>query len=377
MPEQIELISKKLAEEPIKIPQNPFWEVFRRFGRDEAIAMIINVIGTLIISFFTAIPILLSVAGPIIEKIGFFPANFIEARKIYKTTPKNQRKHLFHYIKKAMKRSFTSLTEDILVHDPLYIFFMFFGIIIYPVIPVWILAIISFILAVIIVTILEVGVKELQYLSFKRKLKKAGFELESFLEARFFISSKQNPKKLLDKIIKDFKLKSLGNVLEYKDKYFENNLKIYSGRIPKVRLRKRTKNSGKGLMKTLQIVYTRAEEKQNKIKEQYRYFPIKKEKFYFMFKKEIPSNIHEIKNAKIKRILKSCLKSAPQKIIFKRTFVCNKILLFSIDKIKKGKHYYILEIKSWKKGNLLEAMRYIMREFPVVQTTTPKSEMNF
>ena len=149
MPEQIELISKKLAEEPIKIPQNPFWEVFRRFGRDEAIAMIINVIGTLIISFFTAIPILLSVAGPVIEKIGFFPANFIEARKIYKTTPKNQRKHLFHYIKKAMKRSFTSLTEDILVHDPLYIFFMFFGIIIYPVIPVWILAVISFILAVI------------------------------------------------------------------------------------------------------------------------------------------------------------------------------------------------------------------------------------
>lgn len=207
-------------------------------------------------------------------------------------------------------------------------------------------------------------------------MKNAGFESESFLETRFFISTKENPKKLLNQLIKDFNLKLLGNVLEYNDKYFDNKLRVYSGRIPKVRLRKRTRNSGKGLIKTIQIVYTRVSEKEKKSPGQYRYFPIKKEKFYFMIKKEIPNTIKEIDNLKIKRILKSCLKSSPQKITFKRTLAKNKILLFSVDKIMKGKNYYILEIKSWKTKELLEAMRYVMREFPVIQTTKGKSEMN-
>jgi len=372
-----QLISKELAESPIKIPENPFWEVFRRFGRDELIAMIINVIGTAIISFFTAIPILLSITGPIIEKIGFFPANFWEARKIYKTTPKKQRKHLTHYMKKAVKQGLTSLTEDVLVHDPLYILFMFIGLVAYSSIPVWILAAISFVIAVIIVAGLEVAAREIQYKLFKRKMKKAGFELESFYETRFFISSKENSQKLLQKLIKDFRIKPLDNTLEYHDEYFENNLGVYSGRTPKVRIRKRAKNSGKGLMKTVQIVYTRASEKQTSKREQYRYFPIKKEKFYYVLDQKIPKTINEIENSKVRSILKSCRKSIPKKVSFKRTFASNKSILFSIDKPSKGADYYVLEIKSWKSKDLLEAMRYVMKEFPVIQTTRHKSDMNF
>jgi len=64
-----------IDDAPIMLPGSPFWSVFRRFGRDELIAMIINVIGTAIVNFFIAIPLILSIAGPILEKIGFFPAH--------------------------------------------------------------------------------------------------------------------------------------------------------------------------------------------------------------------------------------------------------------------------------------------------------------
>ena len=107
---------KEIAEEPIKIPENPFWQVFKRFGKDELIAMFVNVISTVVVSFFSVAPLVLSFAGPVLEKFGFFPANFLEARKIYKTTPERKRKKLSHYSKRAFKRSLTSLIEDILVH---------------------------------------------------------------------------------------------------------------------------------------------------------------------------------------------------------------------------------------------------------------------
>ena len=373
---QPELISKKLAEEPIKIPKNPFWGVFKRFGRDEFIAMLINVIGTAIIAFFTTIPLILSLAGPIIEKFGFFPANFWEAKNIYKTTPKEQRKSIFHYFKIALKNSTTSLTEDILIHDPLYILFMFTGLIIYPTMPVWILAFASFVIAVILVVVLEVAHTEIKYLAFKRKLKKAGFKKESYYETRFFISVEENQKQLLKKVSKTFNLIEKGT-LNYHDKYFENNLPEFSGRTSKVRLRNRKRFNKQGYMKSIQIIYTKATEVSYKKIEQYRYFPIKKEKFYYITKGKMPKDISEINNSKIRKILKYSNKFDSKKIEFERVFVRNEELLITVDKILKGEKYYLVEVKTRKDTkSLIEAMRYIMKEFPVVQTTKGKSEMN-
>src|SRR5437868_2011220 len=105
-------------EKPILLPGNPIWNVFKRFGRDEFIALTINTIGTVIMSFFTQSILLLSVTGPVIEKIGFFPAYLWEAITTYRTTPKKQRKNLTHYLKQAVKRGSVSLAEDICVHDP-------------------------------------------------------------------------------------------------------------------------------------------------------------------------------------------------------------------------------------------------------------------
>ena len=389
MPRDIEFIPKELAEQPISIPRNPFWDVCRRFGRDEIIAMLVNVIGTAIISIFVSVPIILSIAGPVIEKIGFFPANFWEARKIYRTTPKKQRKSMFHYFKGAMKRSLTSLTEDILVHDPLYILFMFTGLLLFPSIPAWLLAAVSFTIAVVLVTVLEVGARELQYLKFKLRLGKAGFEPEHYFETRFLISAKETPAELMKKLMKTFNLKQ-GRILQYEDTYFENNLPEYSGRIPKVRLRKRTFDSKgrwikglrqvyevkKGAVKTLQIIYTRASEQQKGKREQYRYFPIRKEKFYSFINQKMPTDISQVENKKAKKILKFSENKPLKKVHFERAFIRNKELLISVDKMIKGSRFYILEIKVRKDIKLLiEAMRYVMREFPVVQTTKGKSEI--
>jgi len=68
MGDKLKLISKRLSEEPIKIPKNPFWVVFRRFGTDEFVAGVVNVLSTIIVALFTTSPIILSFAGPVLEK---------------------------------------------------------------------------------------------------------------------------------------------------------------------------------------------------------------------------------------------------------------------------------------------------------------------
>src|SRR3989338_10901706 len=112
-------LEKRLAQEPIHVPGNPYVEVFQRFGRDEAIAGILNIAGTAGISLLTQSPVILSLAGPLIEKLGFFPAHFKEAWDVYRTTPEENREPLANYIKRALNGGSTSLLEDVLIHDPL------------------------------------------------------------------------------------------------------------------------------------------------------------------------------------------------------------------------------------------------------------------
>jgi hypothetical protein len=372
-----QLIPKVLSEEPIALPGSPFWNVFKRFGADELISMFVNVIGTWIASFFVGSLFILSIVGPIVEKIGFFPMHLKDAWGVYKTTPKKQRKALGHYLARAMKNGTTSLIEDIIVHDPIYIILMLVGLNIYPNTPVWILSATSFIIAIIAVSILEVGFREFQYIKLKRKMKRAGLDLEKYLESRFFISTKENPKKLLSKISKEFKL-SRPISLDYYDSYFDNNLPIFSGRVPKVRLRKRTDILDKGWKQSIQIVYTRSLEKSITNYEQYRYFPIKKEKFYFVFSSKMPKNINEIDKRKIKRVLKYSKNKAPlSKITFTRMMAKNNELFVSIDKINKKDGFYVLELKVYKDAEvLIEAMRFVMQEFPVIQTTKGKIDFD-
>ena len=377
MPSKIIFLSKHLSERPIKIPGSPFWSVFKRFGIDELIAMIINILGTVIISLFFSNPLLLSITGPIVEKLGFFVAHLKEAISIYKTTATKKRKHLSFYFKDAFNHGMKSLIEDVLVHDPLYILLMFFGLLIYPATPIWLLSATSFIVAVFAVSGLEVGYTELQYKRFKKRMLVKGFHLESYYESRFFISSKENPKKVIDQVVQAFNLSRTKN-LTYTDAYFGTTLDQYSGRIPKIRLRQRTNSRTKGWIQTAQIIYTRPNETANTTYEQYRYFPIKKEKLYSLLEQNMPATLQGIKNETIRKSLLSAYDQSPAKQVkFVRTYANNKELLVSVDKINKTRDFYVLELKVYTDINLLiEAMRYVMREFPVVQTTDGKADMH-
>ena len=379
MPESIDLIPKKLADAPIKVPGSPFWNVFKRFGRDESIAMFINVIGTAIISIFFSAAWILSLAGPVIEKIGFFPAHFKEALDIYKTTPKEKRKGINFYFKKAMKNGSVSLLEDILVHDPIYILLMFLGLSVYAGTPPWLLSAASFIIAVFAVSGLEVGATELRYKKYKRKLKKLGFDYERYYESRFFISKEKKPKEVVESLMKKFELTILKK-RNYHDLYLDNNLKHFSGRSPRLRLRKRTHENKEEFypgnqewMQTLQVVYTRAGERSRGILDQHRYFPICKEKLYYFLEGNMPKSFNEIKSSNAKKTLKS--KEILREINFQRISANNDHLLISVDNINENSSYYVLELKVYQDVKLLmKAMRFVMREFPVVQTTHSKSD---
>ena len=317
MKPSFERIPASLSQEPIKVPGSPFWNVFKRFGRDEAIAMLVNVAGTVIMSFLTADAFILSLTGPVVEKFGFFPGHFREALGVYRTTPKAERKPVCFYFRKAVKGGTKSLLEDVLVHDPFYVALMLIGLKLYSNTPVWLMAFASFLIAVLIVAFGEVMVTELSYWDFKRRLKKKGFGFEKYYESRFLISAKENPARALKMVAEAFDLAEERG-WSYTDAYFENKLAEYSGRVPRIRLRERV--SGDDRIRTAQVVYTKAYEMGREKIDQYRYFPISKEKIYFMLEQEMPESVDEIKNNAARVFLKKTMGERVWDILWRELF---------------------------------------------------------
>lgn len=356
----------RLAHEPIAVPGHPFWIVFKRFGRDEAIAAVVNILATVVASCFYSNIIVLALAGPIVEKIGFFPAHFWEAVGVYRTTAVQHRKKLSSYLKHAFANGSISLVEDVLIHDPCYTLLMILGLRTYPGVPIWLLAATSFVVAVVIVSLFETSATELRYVLLKNKLRRSGFGSESYYESRFMISNTgRDPKDVIVDLANEFKMASPKR-MEYHDLYLEHQMKSYSGRKPKVRLRDRTLGESERLC-SLQVVYTRPSEVIPRRFDQYRFFPIRKEKMYFPIEiggldKEKHSKISNFKTIK--------------EVLFTRFVAHNKKLLISVDVVWEGREFYILELKTHKDIKvMMAAMRWVMETLPVVQTTHGKSEL--
>jgi len=62
-----------ISEIPIKLPGSAFWNVFKRFGRDELVALFINTIGTVIFGYFFYEQDYTLTSGPSSRKNRFFP----------------------------------------------------------------------------------------------------------------------------------------------------------------------------------------------------------------------------------------------------------------------------------------------------------------
>lgn len=373
--------------DPIRLPGSPFWNVFKRFGRDEMIALLLNVAGTTIASFFTVSAVLLAFIGPVIEKIGFFPAHIYGAVSLYRALPSGQRKGLSTYFWRAVKGGSVSLVEDILLHDPIYVL-LFLGLSIYPGIPVWLVVSFSFLVAVVAVSCIEVGVTEIRYALFRRRMLKAGFGVDSYFEARFYIESGNYALPLIERLQAGLGMK-FGEDREYYDTYFENDLPNFAGRSPVVRLRHRTLGQcdrkrvedlariiSADQMQTVQVVYIRSSEAQERALDQFRFFLNRKEKFYYLINDDMPDLVSEIKNEAVRQILRA---GRPQKkVSFRRSVLLDetKLLLATVDTSLENGEGCIVEFKVRTNTELLlRAMRFLMMEFPVTQTTRTKAEL--
>ncbi len=330
-------LEDKILEEPIHLPSNPFWQAFKSFGTDEAISGALNIASTAAAEFIGLGIAGMSLAGPIIEKAGFFPAHIKEAMDVYKTTPEESRGPFSYYIKEAFKGGAKNLLLDIAIHDPLYVTMMYSGLKEFPDSPAWALAGGSFVLAAIVASAVDVGVSEIKYKIFQRKLKNVGFGIEPYLESRFFISNEMKPEEVLGKLKERF---NLGEVerRKYNDVYFpRTGLEIYSGREGKLRLRKR--QEGREWMQTAQIVYTRVGSMGRGKPQQFLYYPIKKEKMYFKLDQAMPKTIKEVEDSRVRKVLSDAIVNEEQKVIeFERCSArgTRDGLLASVDTVYSG-----------------------------------------
>lgn len=246
---------------------------------------------------------------------------------------------------------------------------MFLVLNVYPGTPAWLASFSSFIIAVIAVSFLEVAYTEIQYKRFKQKIRKKGFGSEKYYEARFLLNHKK-PEQVLKKIAKEYNLTVKGT-LQYKDIYYENKLPEFTGRTPKLRIRYRTNTKG-GMFQTAQIVYTRATELSTEKLEQHRYYPIRKEKYYHIF--DGKKTIEGIQNKEVKKFLEKNSNKKTQEITFVRLVANSDDLFVGADYITKDS--FMIELKVFEdKKTLMKAMRYVMTQFPVEQTTSGKSDL--
>jgi hypothetical protein len=372
--------------EPIRLPGSPFWNVFKRFGRDEMVALIVSVIGTLVLSFFTSSALMLALAGPVIEKVGFFPAHLWDGYKLYRAAPQSERKPLSSYLRTAMKGGSVSLVEDLLVHDPLYIA-LFLWLSTYAGMPLWVIASFSFIVAVAAVAALEVAWTEARYARLKRRLKLAGFEVDSYREARFFIRTGQHAEGIIKKLQEGLSMRVV-ETLRYSDRYFTSGLPAFSGRSPVLRLRQRTAGVSSdrynhlehiaktGFMQSLQLVYILPQEEETDRLEQFRFFSVRKDKFYFPLDMDMPAHPSDIPGDGIPRIIRAGKEY--KHLQFERTIMLDDtgLLYAGVDRKRDDEEGCVVELKIRQDlPLLLSAMRFVMREFPVTHTTRQKTEL--
>lgn len=382
-------LGQKIAHKSIELPANPFWEVTRTFGRDEIYAGILSLVVTAILEWFFFVSgtviagnvaLLLVLAGPIAEKFGFFIGHAWDARKEWNQTPQNERRNFAYYAKKAFHGGFKSLIQDILVHDPIYVILMFGGIWLHPQTPVWLLVPVAFGVAVIAVAFLEVGFSELRYYLFKRRLFKLGFDIETYNEARFYVElSDINPKDVIEDLRDQF-IKNNDEIysLAYEDRYYDHNLPEFNGRGAIVRVRERERGD-KSKLKTVQVVYTKANEHSEDDHSQFRFFPQRKNKIYYMLNKDEEHPLVAAHKKNIEKALTS-LDKPLRTIQFHRFIaVSSEELFVSVDVIDSYETpYAVIEIKAYvgREDLMIQAMRYIMTKYPVVQITHNKLDLS-
>lgn len=269
----------------IHIPEHPYRSEITSFGRDELSGLAFNTLWTGIIEYmlnnFSSISwsvkkSFLSFWWPVVEKIWFFVPHLM--KEII-----HQRKNNEKDIKKLLKNTLSgwsdTLVKDILLHDPLYIAMMYIGQEYIPETPWIILSFVSFISALLIVWIVKVGFDEWKFRYFCHTLQKKWFLYESYYESRIHMHTYEEAEKIFESLMKEFTIEEKTK-REYNDIYYAPTpMKYLWWRT--ARVRERTRTSVEETLHTWQLLFTKPREFKTKNIEQYRYFPIKKDKFAF------------------------------------------------------------------------------------------------
>ena len=394
----------------IRPPRNPFWEVFRTFGRDELTGGVIALVATALIeagfhfynngglwgvelAAFTALQMwVLALAGPVLEKVGFFFWHVKEARDTYHNTPVIYRKPLRFYIRNALQGGGKTLMWDILLHDPMYIGLMLLGMHIHPATPAWLLVPVAFGLAVVAVAFLEVGIGELRYLMFRDRVSRypRSFKLERYYDARFYLDPKADPEEVIETLRNRFLPNHPVVIRNYEDHYYhETTPPDFNGREAVIRVRDRDAEPEKTWandmpeprrMVSVQYIFSRVIEGAQELN-QFRCFPRQKDKIYCVMPMR-KAAVGDAKLAARNEIEKECtvgVKPARTVLIeFERRMVYDpNIMLLAVDKLYaegKPNGHTVIEVKVYpeKLELLIEAMHFIMHQFPALQTTDPK-----
>ncbi len=394
----------------IQPPASPFWEVFKTFGRDELTGGVIALVATAIIeaSFyayntsmgggvggvgveaaegvarFTAMQvILLALAGPVLEKVGFFVWHVKEARDTFKSTPILYRKAYSHYVKQALRGGGKTLMWDILLHDPMYIGLMLAGMKIHPNTPPWLLVPVAFGVAVVAVAFLEVAANELRYLWFIRTISKEKFELERYYDARLYLDPGVDPEQVITVLKNRFLPAQEIHTRQYQDHYYSVDLPEYNGRQGRLRVRERDADTSEswqddGSSKaektfTAQYIYSRTIEDSQERVGQFRFFPRKKDKHYRMC-----YDLHEAKQVARRQLSDRGLPRCDDPVVveFVRRMVYQRDALYmAVDAINDSWRVIELKVYPDKLPLLIEAMHFAMHYFPALQTTDHKIDL--
>jgi hypothetical protein len=389
--EEITLLDKRIAEQPIRLPENPLITELKDFGADELLAAGVDVISTGIAGHFikgSTRMMVLPLIGPVLEKGAFLARHLYQANKIFNTTPENVRQTKRFYFIEGVKHGSTNLMKDILIHDPMYCGGVAAGLYFLPDVPPLLLSFTSYALGVMVVAGLNVINNERKFKKIKNNLSEKGFYGETYWESRFFIRTDKNQETALEALSKEFNLVLRGKS-KFHDVYMQDTLPNLNGRSGKLRLRTRDRRAhemeetrwgpDKKAIHTLQLIYSKAINNQKKNNpDQFNYFPVQKTKLCYMLDgptfriEDLPTTPCEI----AKKF--SAPKPHYRDIIFERTLCDGPELAVCTDTVQANRPYYLLELKIYKDTKLLEqAMRFVMLECPVVarQTTQSKRDL--
>lgn len=235
--------AKHLSDEElaklIQLPPKVFQELLQEFGRDEVIALVINVLATSATNALGVGGLLLAASGPLAEKAGLFLYPSLRQYLTQKNLPSEERVSLLQNLAKIWDEGRATLARDVFLHDPIYTALLLLELQKLPDLPVELLSAIAFTISIISTVGIEIAGRELLYHLQLEQFKRQGFVLEELYESRvLLLAHPSEAQKILQEVQQEFGFPHKVEA-NYLDTYYEEK-SGQNGRKSKLRHRIRT-----------------------------------------------------------------------------------------------------------------------------------------